>query len=732
MKIPHILMMLIITSTGLAATGTLSSDSPCQLEPGTSQCTVNLSASAQNTPQSCLWRISPSLKLTACSAAPVWQHEWIYTSTAGNTFQLRGHNSQPTDNQADFDAGQYLAETHITAQTAASGTLSSDSPCSLSPGSSQCSVNLSASAQNTPQSCLWRITPSLKLTACSAAPVWQHEWTYTSTAGNTFQLRGHSSQPTDNQTDFDAGQYLAETHITAQTSASGTLSSDSPCTLSPGSSQCSVNLSATAQNTPQSCLWRITPDLKLVACSAATAWQHEWAFTSTAGNTFQLRGHSSQPSDNLSDFNAGTLLATANIIAQQTASTNAIGGSVFAWYKQLNTTEVHPDVLRIDSLKRVMPFGIIKQLHEPGIEAVVDQQLSIMYDNGQRRIGVEFYYGRGQQWINHGTYINSRKTTPGGEETGNVCPTTPNGPATEPYFICEQYITNFKAYLEMIKDKGFEQVLINFLPGGANNPSNWNHWFKNYQTDINFTFDGGDLIKRKFNSKPGIPDWQQVPLWQENWQVIKVITQAALDSDMDFIIDLQNESLPVADVETHAYCENAEPKPTNENPCSCENAGTKQWDQCLTNFPEDLQFYQERYEAMMERIWSKFRFEYGDVKTAGYSIIANSLWQIENRAMTMNSIYGNDYPEYLNLHIYTDANPNVIDVFNHAKTLPGGDQIIIGETLYNDMSSAIQFRDAQLATGANIEFIIQWNRSRTDGYAHSLPLYFDEYLHMDF
>ena len=192
---------------------------------------------------------------------------------------------------------------------------------------------------------------------------------------------------------------------------------------------------------------------------------------------------------------------------------------------------------------------------------------------------------------------------------------------------------------------------------------------------------------------------------------------------MDFIVDLGNEAIPIQDLEGNAFCAN----PQTDTQCSCSNSGKANWDRCLTLFPNDLSLYQERTETLLNNIWERFRKKYSQVKTNGFSIIATSPWHLTNRSSTMSSIYGTDFPNILNLHLYNRNAASVTSTFNIAKTLTGGNNIIIGETYYNDINQAMAFRDAQIASGANIDFIIQWPKSFADGYDHQVPYSFKEY-----
>ncbi|WP_395373787.1 hypothetical protein [Marinicella sp. W31] len=712
MKFLILILFIYLSTPAAGASGSLASDSPCTLNQGATRCTVTITASANNTPVSCIWKTTPSLGLVGCSGSSNWNQPWEWTNTSGHTMELRAHSTNPVNNQTGYGQGTLLDQINViaTLPAVATGSLVSDSPCTLNQGATRCTVTITASANNTPVSCIWKTTPSLGLVGCSGSSSWNQPWEWTNTSGHTMQLKAHSSTPANNQTGFNQGTYLDEISVMANPSSTGSLSSDSPCVLPQGASRCTVSITSSVQNASVSCIWKTTPSLGLVGCSNSSSWVQTWEWANTSGHTMQLKAHDNMPSNNQTSFNQGTYLDQIVVSAQQQSPSVANGGSVFAWYRHTTGGSLDDG-----STGRIMPYGIIKNYHlidqstNQPVRNLVINQLNQMYQDGQRKIGVDFFYGRSSQWFSHGTYINSRAK----ENTlGGV------------YYIESQYLTNLANYLNDIDSAGFEQILFNFLPGGANYPSIWTHWYLSYEKDLDYTFDGSSLITAGYNPKDPEPRWQQTPVWRENWQVIKTVTNVLVASGVDFIVDVQNEAIPLVDSEGYASCAN----PQFDTGCSCINSGQSNWQQCLAAHPTALDVYQERTEAMMRKIWNKFKNNFPSVKTSGFSIISTSDWQLEQRSQTMSNIYGARNPDYLNLHIYNSSTPGVTAIFNRAKNLPGGGNIIIGETFYNDMGSAIAFRNAQQASGANINFVIQWPVSAQDGYNYPLPLSFEEYM----
>ncbi len=98
-------------------------------------------------------------------------------------------------------------------------------------------------------------------------------------------------------------------------SPSGTLSTDSPCTLVAGSNHCSVQLNATTSNSPINCLWLSQPQISLVSCTGDAQFSQQWDFANTTGQTFDLRSHNSFPGNTNADFSQSMLLDQAQVIA---------------------------------------------------------------------------------------------------------------------------------------------------------------------------------------------------------------------------------------------------------------------------------------------------------------------------------------------------------------------------------------------------------------------------------
>lgn len=78
-----------------AATGTLATDSPCNLSSGSTTCTTNGSWYTKNSPVACVWLTNP-YQLVACDGSGEGTFSWSFTETTGTTFELRSHRIFPT------------------------------------------------------------------------------------------------------------------------------------------------------------------------------------------------------------------------------------------------------------------------------------------------------------------------------------------------------------------------------------------------------------------------------------------------------------------------------------------------------------------------------------------------------------------------------------------------------------------------------------------------------------
>ncbi|WP_223786960.1 DUF4932 domain-containing protein [Marinicella meishanensis] len=259
-----------------------------------------------------------------------------YTINAGEQFTgqishvvfVSNKDVQPVAHNVVFQSPSLSENVNVTP----TGSLSSDSPCTLTGSNTTCTVTIDVTKQNTPISCLWKTAPDVGLVTCLAASSWSRDWTWTNVNGHTVQLRAHDNYPSNDpgwpgnmQTLLNNAPLLDQIDVVAQAaapSATGTLTSNSPCTLTGNNSTCTVSLNVQKQNTPISCIWKTAPDVGLVTCLAANSWNRDWTWTNVNGHTMQLRAHDDYPTQDpgwpgnmLTQLNAAPLLDQTQVVA---------------------------------------------------------------------------------------------------------------------------------------------------------------------------------------------------------------------------------------------------------------------------------------------------------------------------------------------------------------------------------------------------------------------------------
>ena len=161
------------------------------------------------------------------------------------------------------------------------------------------------------------------------------------------------------------------------------------------------------------------------------------------------------------------------LLLSLTLSAQHRGGSNYAWYR------LDPNCVR-------NPYGIIPNYDSAAPE--IDRQLEAMFRNGQRRLRIPIYHGRG---IAGGTNMESK----GGDLTPQ----------------CRE---NFRRLLATIRRIGFAEIVVGFFPQGPNNPARWGAF------------------------QPGI--------YEENWQLIANLRPLIAAARIRYYIDLWNEGSPGA------------------------------------------------------------------------------------------------------------------------------------------------------------------------------------------
>lgn len=139
-----------------------------------------------------------------------------------------------------------------------------------------------------------------------------------------------------------------------------------------------------------------------------------------------------------------------------------------------------------------------------------------------------------------------------------------------------------------------------------------------------------------------------------------------------------------------------------------------------------------------KRKWDDYRRAYGVRDTVGFSIIADIQ---QDRFAQIPEIYGDHLPAAFDLHIYdaprTTAKEQFLNAHDRLKQLGiAGIPWIIGETLYDDESTARQLREAIMETQQPVLFVLQWQLSRDaprkcEG-TDVIPIHFDNYMKFGF
>lgn len=664
----YVIFLLMYSGAVFSQTGSMIvNPSVCELGQGEENCSVYISWNVVNASNVCLWRYGSGLspaKVACLSSASNIEYPWV--NVAGKTLELRyGSLSYGQSTLLDTES------VHAAEPAAPTGVLSTNSNvCQLQSGGVHCSIYASWSSSNAGNVCLWRkggsLSPAKVICQSNGSNV---EYPWVSVSGKTLELR-HGSKTYSQSFLFNTKQV----HALSAPSPSGNMTiSPQSCQLNPGEIHCSAFVSWSSSNALNVCLWRLGSGLSpaKIKCSLSDS-NVEYSWVDINGKTLELRQGSL-------NYSSSTLLKRKEVIAKPVI---AKGGTIFAWYQ--HSWEDGWDPYDHEIYNR---FGLIKNYHFSNVRSITKENLALAYNEGQRRIGLDFFYGRTGRFLNadEEMYINTRAK----KDNSNSI-----------YYIDPQYIQNLKNLLADVKAQGFEEVLFNTLPDACNKPKNWANWYKSCKKDIMYTFNGAAIKPANYDSSDSEPVWQQTPLWEENWQVLKELTLVLENSQIDYTIDLGNEDIPIADMKS----------------LGCSQTDEKLLDQCLSSHQEEFDLLQARAEGFLNKIWTKYINYFGKLKTNGFSVISNTLWQAEQRSATMNKIYGTEFPSKLNLHIYADSYQEVENVFNHYVNMVefAGVPVIIGEAYYNDSRSAEYFSNALLSTGINLDYIIQWPKARKD------------------
>jgi hypothetical protein len=149
----------------------------------------------------------------------------------------------------------------------------------------------------------------------------------------------------------------------------------------------------------------------------------------------------------------------------------ALGGSNYLTY------HLDPSCIR-------EPYGVVYNYDTA--TATIETQLRQMYNNGQRRLRIPIFHGRG---TDPGSVMDSTG--------GNLAP---------------RFRANFTNLLASIKAAGFVELEVSFNPQGGNDPTQW----------VTFSDD----------------------FYQENWSLIQSLHPIIAGAGIPYHIDLSNEGIP--------------------------------------------------------------------------------------------------------------------------------------------------------------------------------------------
>jgi hypothetical protein len=141
--------------------------------------------------------------------------------------------------------------------------------------------------------------------------------------------------------------------------------------------------------------------------------------------------------------------------------------------------------------------------------------------------------------------------------------------------------------------------------------------------------------------------------------------------------------------------------------------------------------------AFDQQLWSDYTSTYGKADTVGFSTIADA-----SRIASLAADYGGNLPDVLDLHFYgkpftqEDTGGIVTDTHGELRAEGMDEPWIIGETFYDDASTAAQLGAAIASTGQQVDALYQWpvdRADRTDQYGNqgvdvAPPIGFANYL----
>ena len=242
----HFCLALFFCATNAnAQSGTLTSDSPCQLALGQANCTVTINWSKSGTPIACLWHSEGWAY--ACQGYDTYSTSWPYANQVHQTMYLKAHSSWETVSFADPTIS--FIDIYANAPATPQGNITSNSPCQLAPGQSTCNVTISWTKSNTPVACVWQSNG--QVLSCQGYDSSSVVWTGANPVSEVFYLKAHSS--------FETISFSDPTLSYTSVFASSPTPPPPQCSLTASASNIvagqSTTLSASCTNSPTSYVW---------------------------------------------------------------------------------------------------------------------------------------------------------------------------------------------------------------------------------------------------------------------------------------------------------------------------------------------------------------------------------------------------------------------------------------------------------------------------------------------
>jgi len=127
------------------------------------------------------------------------------------------------------------------------------------------------------------------------------------------------------------------------------------------------------------------------------------------------------------------------------------------------------------------------------------------------------------------------------------------------------------------------------------------------------------------------------------------------------------------------------------------------------------------YEQYLQFIWGQYSTTFGNADTFGFSVGCDGA--CNSRLGLLRTVYGQyGYPPVFDLHIYGNAspcsntgNPTAYQEYTSAWQFLHSEGFnqpwVIGETCYNDQTTAQDVLSAQQYTGNTLQYLVQWPTS---------------------